>query len=85
MSLWQDRAAGKHYLENRIHAHAHTAHVLIDKLAWSQPFDPFVSQLTITSHGQQKPPYYIENPVLESHNQNSLDDLAHVIVVDLRC
>ena len=85
MSLLQDRAAGKQYLESRIRAHAHAAHVLIDKLSWYQPFDPSVSQLTITSHGHQKPPYHIENPFLETHNDRYLDDLAHVIVVDIRC
>jgi hypothetical protein len=58
MSVLQARAAGKHYLEGRIRAHARAANVLIDKLWWSQPFDPSVSQLTITSHGKQKPPYH---------------------------
>ena len=84
MSVLQARAAGKHYLEGRIRAHARAANVLIDKLWWSQPFDPSVSQLTITSHGKQKPPYHIKNPSLEAHNTSSLDALAQVIVVDMR-
>ena len=83
-SVLQDRAAGKQYLERRIRVHARVANVLIDKLWWSQPFDPLVSQLTITSHGKQKPSYYIKNPSLEAHDTSSLDVLAQVIVVDMR-
>jgi len=75
MSTRQNLEAGRNYLEKRIT-------VPIDDLAWNEPHNQDVSELTVTRRDKKKT-YVIPNLDLEDiQRRNSLDLRAEIITQD---